>query len=289
MWQAARATCAPPEDQGQHLIVFVGGHDAATATVRDTSGMSTIERLRISPAAGRRVAGARRRTSSATTATAPISDRLLALRGELPEAGLVVSTRSLQDPAGIRAADAFGAAFAVDSHREIDRLERERVTIGRCLHARPAAPVAEITGAYLRGVRLFVIGGPDELANFRELPEVAVLVRLSFGGVRRHDRGVAPRAAARTVRACRAAGIRVAGFTLQLDGVAHRRGRRIRRTVAIMRRLERGGLSAFDTLDLDLGGLDARHEASRARLGRDLHAAVRGAARRYRVVARRAA
>ncbi|HEY1106277.1 MAG TPA: hypothetical protein VGE78_09020, partial [Agromyces sp.] len=67
-------------------------------------------------------------------------------------------------------------AIAVDSHRDIDLLERRGIPLDGCIRTRTTRSVAEITGAYLRGVRMFVIGGADELADFRELPDVTVLV-----------------------------------------------------------------------------------------------------------------
>lgn len=183
-------------------------------------------------------------------------------------------------------------AIAVDSHRDIDLLERRGVPLDGCIRTRRTRSVAEITGAYLRGVRMFVIGGVEDLADFRELPEVTVLVQLDFAGsfprTRGADRGVAPHAAARTVGACRAVGIRVAGFTLDVSrGPAVVRGRRIRRTLALMRRLERRERLGFETLDLDFGDDDTADVDVVA--ARGLRTAVRGAAGRYRVVARRAA
>lgn len=182
--------------------------------------------------------------------------------------------------------------IAVDSHRDIDRLEREGVPLEGCIRTRRSRSVAEITGAYLRGVRMFVIGGAEELPDFRELPDVTVLVQLDFAGSFPRsgagERGVAPHAAARTVGACRAAGIRVAGFTLDLSrSPVVGRGRRIRRTLALMRRLERRDRLGFETLDLDFGG--AGTTDVELAVARGIGTAVRGAARRYRVIARRAA
>ncbi len=110
-----------------------------------------------------------------------VTTQLLALRRELPDAQIHFATKSLPHPAVIRAVDAFGASFEVASRGEVDLLEREGVAIDRCLHTHPVKTVADITGAYLRGIRTFVVDNPDEVGKFRGLPsDFSVLVRLSF-------------------------------------------------------------------------------------------------------------
>ena len=110
-----------------------------------------------------------------------VTTQLLALRRELPGVQIHFATKSLPHPAVIRAVDAFGATFEVASRGEIDLLEREGVAIEQCLHTHPVKTVADITGAYLRGIRTFVVDSHSEVGKFRGLPaDVAVLVRLSF-------------------------------------------------------------------------------------------------------------
>ncbi|MFF2271410.1 hypothetical protein ACFVTX_04015 [Agromyces sp. NPDC058136] len=210
-----------------------------------------------------------------------LAERLLAERRALPGAAIRITTSTLMSSEDLHAADRFGAGFDVDTRGEIDRLEREGIPITGCIHIRPETPMAEITGAYLRGVRVFVIGDARELENFRELPEVAVLVRIEFDRSRRRTAGTAPRAAAAVVRACRAAGIRVAGFTVGFGCRGVVQPLRIRRAIALMRRLERAECGGFDTLDLDF--------ASARPIAHGLRRAVHGASRRYRVSARRTA
>lgn len=221
-----------------------------------------------------------------------VTTRLLALRRELPDVRIHVVTTSLPRPAVIRAVDAFGASFAVTSRAEIDDLEREGVAIGRCLHTRPVKAVADITGAYLRGIRTFVVDRADEIAKFQELPDVAVLVRLAFPGAGAGSDGptcgVAPHDAGALVGHCLAAGLQVAGFTFDVGPTAPAAtwARAIRRTLALVRRLERARGIRFDTLDLG-GGLtvaDDEPQAELAGLARVIRAALGDAPSRYRIV-----
>lgn len=223
-----------------------------------------------------------------------VTTQLLALRRELPDVRIHFSTTSLPHPAVIRAVDAFGASFAVASRGEIDTLERQGVAIGRCLHVHPVKTVADITGSYLRGIRTFVVDSADEVAKFQELPDVAVLVRLAFpapaaGSGPSSMFGVAPRDARTLVEECLRAGVRVAGFTFHL-GTPTARGRAwahaIRRTLALMRRLERTHGIRFDTLDLG-GGLPVAYgepASGLAGLARDIRDALADVPSRYRVV-----
>ena len=226
-----------------------------------------------------------------------VTTQLLALRRELPDVGIHFSTTSLRSPAVIRAVDAFGASFAVASRCEIDTLEREGVTIGRCLHVHPVKTVADITGSYLRGIRTFVVNSVDEIAKFQELPDVAVLVRLAFpapgaGSGNSSTFGVAPRDARALVGDCLRAGVRVAGFTFQVGTPTARVAswtHAIRRTLTLMHRLEHSYGIRFDTLDLG-GGLPVAYRESAsglaglAGLARDIRAALADAPSRYRIV-----
>jgi ornithine decarboxylase len=207
---------------------------------------------------------------------------LLALRRELPDVRIHVATTALPHPAAIRAVDAFGASFAVASRHEVDLLEREGVAIGRCVHTTPVKTIADITGAYLRGIRTFVIDDPAEVAKFQELPDAAVLVRLST-----RDSGQSARL---IVRHCLRAGLRVAGFTLHDEGEPQPTrpwARVIRRTLALMRRLERAYGIRFDTLDLGglvVGGGEATPAPVLAGVARDIRRALADAPSRYRVL-----
>lgn len=223
-----------------------------------------------------------------------VTARLLALRRELPDAQIHFATNSLPRPAVIRAVDAFGASFAVTARGEIDLLEREGVSIGRCLHIRPVKTVADITGAYLRGIRTFVVEDAAEVEKFRELPDVAVLVRLSFpdpGADRdRSSRaGVTADDARTLVEHCMRAGLRVSGFTVHVGDHAESAApwaRAIRRTLALMRRFEHAYGIRFDMLEIaggpPVGSDDAVPEL--AEFARGIRAALAHAPSRYRIL-----
>ena len=95
-----------------------------------------------------------------------VTTQLLELRRELPAVRIHFATKSLPHPAVIRAVDAFGASFEVASRGELDLLEREGVQVARCLHTHPVKTVADITSAYLRGIRTFVVDSASEVAKF---------------------------------------------------------------------------------------------------------------------------
>ncbi|MFD4420707.1 hypothetical protein ACFWN7_04285 [Agromyces sp. NPDC058484] len=223
-----------------------------------------------------------------------VTAQLLALRRELPGVRIHFATGSLPHPAVIRAVDAFGASFAVASRGEIDLLEREGVAIGRCLHTHPVKTVADITGAYLRGIRTFVVDSAAEALKFQELPDAAVLVRLSYpNALGRNDLserfGVRREGAVPLVQQCLRARLRVAGFTLHVGDQAvsaKPRAHVIRRALALMRRLERAHGIRFDTLDLG-GGLPVAYDEpvpGLAALARGIRATLAAAPSRYRIL-----
>ncbi|GAA1765896.1 type III PLP-dependent enzyme [Agromyces humatus] len=193
-----------------------------------------------------------------------VTTQLLALRHELPDVAIHFATGALPHLAAITAIDAFGASFSVASRCEIDLLERAGVSIARCLHNHPMTSVADITGAYLRGIRTFVVDSESEVAKFRGLPEVAVLVRLAFPtrGDRSPSFGVRPGDAPALVAHCLQVGLRVAGFTFdvgsQTVSVAPWQ-RAIRRTLALIRDLEERHAIRFEMLDLG-GGLPVAYD-----------------------------
>ena len=209
-----------------------------------------------------------------------VTTQLLELRRELPGVAIHHAVTALSHPAVIRAVDAFGASFAVASRSEIDLLEREGVAIGRCLHVHPVKAVADLTGSYLRGIRTFVVDSAAEIAKFAGLPrDVSVLVRLAHPDLVSADDaswkfGVAAHDAPALVEQCLRAGLRVAGFSFHLGARAASPGawqQAIRRTLELMRSLERTHGIRFDVLDLG-GGLPAGNGGA----GPDLHAVARG-------------
>jgi ornithine decarboxylase len=192
-----------------------------------------------------------------------VTTQLLELRRALPDVRIHFATASLPHPAVIRAVDAFGASFAVTSRDELDLLERERVRISRCIHSAPVKTVADITSAYLRGIRTFVIDRPSEVAKFAGLPccDVGVLVRLSVSdpataSERSPEYGVEPDAAAALVDLCLRSRLKVRGFTFHVGGQAISAEpwrRAIARTLELMRVLEERHGIRFEMLDIGGG------------------------------------
>ena len=193
-----------------------------------------------------------------------VTTQLLELRRELPAVRIHFATTSLPHPAVIRAVDAFGASFAVASRGELDLLEREGVQVARCLHTHPVKTVADITSAYLRGIRTFVIDSASEVAKFAGLPcrDVGVLVRLSFPNpAAKNDLfssrfGVEPDDAAALVDLCLRSRLQVRGFTFHVGSQttsAEPWKRAIARTLELMRELEERHELRFEILDLGGG------------------------------------
>ena len=198
-----------------------------------------------------------------------VTTQLLALRRELPRVRIHVAASALPHPAVVRAVDAFGASFAVASRGEIDLLEHEGVAIAPCLHTNPVKTAADLTGAYLRGIRTFVVDSASEIAKFAGLPrDVAVLIRLAVAGPpTRSDPsaakfGVSPEEARALAAQCRRAGLPIAGLSFHLGSQATSPTawqRAIRRAIAVTAGLEREHGARFEMLDLG-GGLPVAYD-----------------------------
>ncbi|MFC9920104.1 type III PLP-dependent enzyme [Agromyces binzhouensis] len=225
-----------------------------------------------------------------------VATQLLALRRELPGAGIHFATKSLPHPAVIRAVHGFGASFEVASRGEIDLLEQEGVPIGRCLHTHPVKSVADITGAYLRGIRTFVVDSPSEVAKFAGLPthDVGVLVRLSFPNPDAKSDlsskfGVAPEDAPALVDLCRRSRLAVRGFTFHVGSQTTSAApwvRAIATTLQLMRSLEALHGTRFEVLDLG-GGFPVGYDEpvpSLAELARGIRPALAAVPEHVRVV-----
>ncbi|MEI5584271.1 MULTISPECIES: type III PLP-dependent enzyme [unclassified Agromyces] len=228
--------------------------------------------------------------------TARIAAQLAELRRELPGVGIHFATKSLPHPAVIRAVQASGASFEVASRGEVDLLEREGVAIAGCLHTHPVKTAADLTGAYLRGIRTFVVDSPSEIGKFAGLPsgEVGVLVRLSFPNPGAKSDlsskfGVAPEHAAALVERCLAARLPVRGFTFHVGSQttsAEPWRRAIATTLQLMRVLEARHGIRFDLLDLG-GGFPVAYDEPVPPLGdlaRGIRSALAAVPRHVRVV-----
>lgn len=190
-----------------------------------------------------------------------VTTQLLALRHELPGVHLHLALAALPHPAAIRAAHAFGAGFDVASRGEVTLLEREGVPLRHVVHTDPARRVDDLTSAYLKGIRTFVVDAVSEVAKFAGLPrDVAVLVRLALprpAAANSDGFGVAVEDAPALVAHCRRVGLRVAGFAVDLgDGRADPAAweHAIRGCLAVVRSLERRHGTRFEMLDFG-GGL----------------------------------
>ncbi|WP_400996031.1 type III PLP-dependent enzyme [Agromyces sp. GXQ0307] len=225
-----------------------------------------------------------------------VATQLLALRRELPNAAIHFATKSLPHPAVIRAVHGFGASFEVASRGELDLLEREGVPIGRCLHTHPVKSVADITGAYLRGIRTFVVDSPSEVAKFAGLPtpDVGVLIRLSFPNPEAKSDlsskfGILPEDAPALVERCLRSRLTVRGFTFHVGSQTASAVpwvRAIGTTLRLMRSLESRHGIRFEVLDLG-GGFPVAYDEpvpSLAELARGIRPALADVPAHVRVV-----
>ena len=192
-----------------------------------------------------------------------VTTQLLELRRELPGVGIHYATKSLPHPAVIGAVHAFGASFEVASRGELDLLERQGVPVGGCLHTHPVKTVADITSAYLRGIRTFVVDSPSEIGKFAGLraDDLGVLVRLSFPNPGAKSDlsskfGVTPEDAPALVERCIASRLTVRGFTFHVGSqttTPEPWRRAIAATLQLMRALEARHGIRFELLDLGGG------------------------------------
>ncbi|MGR2753097.1 type III PLP-dependent enzyme [Agromyces arachidis] len=226
-----------------------------------------------------------------------VAGQLRELRRELPDVGIHFATKSLPHPAVIDAVHAAGASFEVASRGEVDLLERRGVPLARCLHTHPVKTVADVTSAYLRGIRTFVVDSPSEIGKFAGLPccEVGVLVRLSFPNpAAKSDLsskfGVAPEDAPALVERCLAARLPVRGFTFHVGSQttsAEPWLRAIATSLRLMRELEARHGIRFELLDLG-GGFPVAYDEPVPSLGvlaRGIRTALAAVPPHVRVVA----
>lgn len=225
-----------------------------------------------------------------------VDAQVRALRSELPGVGIHFATKSLPHPAVIEAVHGSGASFEVASRGEIDLLERQGIPVDGCLHTHPVKSVADLTGAYLRGIRTFVVDSASEVRKFAGLPccEVGVLVRLSFPNPDAKSDlsskfGVAPEDAPALVEQCLAARLRVRGFTFHVGSQttsAEPWRRAIATTLQLMRTLEERHGIRFEMLDLG-GGFPVPYDEpvpSLGELARGIRSALAAVPPHVRVV-----
>jgi ornithine decarboxylase len=228
--------------------------------------------------------------------TERIAAQLRELRRELPGVGIHFATKSLPHPAVIGTVHESGASFEVASRGEVDLLERHGVPVAGTLHTHPVKTMADITGAYLRGIRTFVVDSPSEIGKFAGLPcsDVGVLVRLSFPNPGAKSDlsskfGVAPEDAPALVERCIAARLTVRGFTFHVGSQttsAEPWRHAITATLQLMRLLEARHGIRFEMLDLGGGFPVAYDEAvpSLGELARGIRSALADVPPHVRVV-----
>lgn len=172
------------------------------------------------------------------------------------------AVKAMPHPAVLAELDRIGGCFDIASDAELDALERLLVPGERIVHSQPVKTPAEITRAYVHGVRLFVIDSADELAKFRDVPgDAEVLVRLAYRNPSAKSDlssrfGVDAAGAAELVRLADAQGTTVAGFAFHVgsqlaDTEPWRRA--VVDTLALMDRLERHRGRPFRVLDIGGG------------------------------------
>lgn len=191
-----------------------------------------------------------------------VADQYARLRAALPLVRLHYAVNALPHPAVIDTIAALGGCFDVASDAEIDLLAARGIRTDRMIHTHPVKSPAEITRAYVLGIRTFVIDGAGELAKFRRVPgDVSLLVRLGYPGLaptsdHSDPLGATPTEADALMAQAAAQGSRIAGFSVHVvsrrDTVAAVRTG-IGATLRLMGRLETRWGVRFSILDIGGG------------------------------------
>ncbi|WP_394771076.1 hypothetical protein [Lacisediminihabitans sp.] len=196
-----------------------------------------------------------------------VAEQYARLRAALPFVRLHYAVKALPHPAVLDTIAALGGCFDVASDAEIDLLASRGIRTNRMIHTHPVKSPAEITRAYVLGIRTFVIDSAGELAKFRGVPaDVSLLVRLGYRNpAAKSDLsskfGVSHAEADALMAQAAAQGSRIAGFSFhvgsQLDSVAAFRTA-VGQTLDLMGRLEARWAVKFGILDIG-GGFPASY------------------------------
>ncbi|NQX12035.1 type III PLP-dependent enzyme [Microbacteriaceae bacterium VKM Ac-2855] len=225
-----------------------------------------------------------------------VADQLRTLQRELPGVELHYATKALPHPAVIDAVVAAGASFELAGRGEVSLLQQRGVDLSRCLHTHPMTTTADLTAAYVAGVRRFVIDSPGQLERFRGFPpDVSLLIRLSFPNPRSKSDLSAKFGAdigqvAALVRRALALGIRVSGFSFHVGSQSLEPrvfARAIDTTLRLAAALEIEFDTRFDTLDIG-GGFAVGYDEPVPDIGRvaaTVRRALRNVPGRMRVLA----
>lgn len=225
-----------------------------------------------------------------------VAAQLRTLQRELPSVELHYATKALPHPAVIDAVVAAGASFELATRGEVALLQQRGVDLSRCIHTHPMTNTADLTAAYVAGIRTFVVDSAGQLERFRGFPpDVRLLVRLSFPNPRAKSDlsakfGADLAQAAALVRRALALRIRVAGFsfhvgsqTTEVRPFARAIEASLRLALALESELDIG----FDTLDIG-GGFPIGYDEcvpEFATLAAGLRRALRAVPGRMRVLA----
>jgi ornithine decarboxylase len=171
------------------------------------------------------------------------------------------AVKALPHPAVLTVLAACGSGFDVATTAEVDIVGALDVPMSRCIYTHPVKKPADITYAYRRGIRTFVVDNPVEAQKFvgRE-SDIQILVRLAFPNPSAKSDlstkfGADPSEAELLVKHVAAAGVQLAGFTFHVGSQSssiepYRHA--LRSTLALGRHIEQTlGLKAST---IDIGG-----------------------------------
>lgn len=194
-----------------------------------------------------------------------VAEQYARLRAALPFVRLHYAVKALPHPAVLDTIAALGGCFDVASDAEIDLLAARGIRTNRMIHTHTVKSPAEITRAYVLGIRTFVIDSAGELAKFRSVPgDVSLLVRLGYRNPAAKSDvsskfGVTHAEADALMAQAAAQGSHIAGFSFhvgsQLDSVEAFRTA-VGETLDLMGRLEARWGVRFGILDIG-GGFPA--------------------------------
>jgi ornithine decarboxylase len=225
-----------------------------------------------------------------------VTAQLRTLQRELPSVELHYATKALPHPAVIDAVVAAGASFELATRGEVALLQQRGVDLSRCIHTHPMTTTADLTAAYVAGIRTFVIDSVGQLERFRGFPpDVRLLVRLSFPNPRAKSDlsakfGADLAQAAALVRRAVTLRIRVAGFSFHVGSQSTEVrpfARAIDTTLRLARALEAELGIGFDVLDIG-GGFPIGYDEAVpefATLAAGLRRALRAVPGRMRILA----
>ena len=214
----------------------------------------------------------------------------------LPSVGLHYAVKALGHPVVIDTLAALGAGFDIASDAEADLVLSRGIPACRIIDTQPVKTPAEITRAYVRGIRTFVVDSAGELLKFASVPpDARILIRLAYSNPEAASDlsakfGATSAEAESLVDQAMLQGTRIAGFSFhvgsQLDSVGAFR-RAVETTLALMDRIERRTGLRFDTLDIG-GGFPVSYRQDVApieSIGEALEPLLRSRQGRLRIIA----